>query len=164
LPGPHPDRELTHPAEHLVHRGHHIDTVDGDALPPGRAQRNVQHCPALGDVDLLAGEHGVDALAQARLLREPQQQAQRVVGDAVLRIVEVDAAGLESHPLAASGVIGEQVAQVDIAHLGVVIVQFLPGAAVEQRRRGFGHVNAFLSSVPSQHLRQTGCHRSPVNS
>src|SRR5215469_6452246 len=30
----HPSRELTHPVEHLVHRGHHIDTVDGDALAP----------------------------------------------------------------------------------------------------------------------------------
>ena len=60
-----------------------------------RAQRDVQHGAVLGDVDLLAAEHRVDALAQPRLLRQRQQQAQRLVGDAVLRVVEVDAGGLE---------------------------------------------------------------------
>ena len=40
-----------------------------------RAQRHVQHGAVLGDVDLVAAEHGVDALAQARLLGQLQQQA-----------------------------------------------------------------------------------------
>ena len=61
-----------------------------------RAQRDVQHGAVLGDVDLLAAEHRVDALAQARLARPAAtQQPQRLVGDAVLRVVEVEAGGLE---------------------------------------------------------------------
>ena len=46
-----------------------------DRAPRGRAQRDVQHGAVLGDVDLLAAEHGVDALAQAALLGELQRAA-----------------------------------------------------------------------------------------
>ena len=67
----------------------------------GRAQRDVQDGAVLGDVDLVAAEHGVDARAQAGLLGQLQQQLERLVGDAVLRVVEEEADGLERHPLAA---------------------------------------------------------------
>ena len=66
-------------------------TIDEDALVPRRAQRHVQHGAVLGDVDLIAAEHGVDALAQAALRGEVQQQTQRLVGDAVLGVVQVQA-------------------------------------------------------------------------
>ena len=39
-----------------------------------RAQRDVQHGAVLGDVDLLAAEHGVDPLAQAALLGQLHEQ------------------------------------------------------------------------------------------
>ena len=70
-------------------------------LIPRRAQRHVQHGAVLGDVDLLAAEHGVDALAQAALRGEVQQQAQRLVGDAVLGVVQVQADRLSREALAA---------------------------------------------------------------
>ena len=68
----------------------------------------MQHRAVLGDVDLLAAEHGVDAAAQAGFLGQLQKQLQRFVGDAVLRVVEEEARGLGRHPLAALGVIGEK--------------------------------------------------------
>ena len=56
-----------------------------------RAQRHVQDGPVFRDVDLLAPEHGVDARPQAGLLGQLQQQLERLVGDAILRVVEVEA-------------------------------------------------------------------------
>ena len=64
--------------------------------PSRRAQRHVQHGALLGDVDLLAAEHRVDALAQPDSSASSQQQLQRLVGDAVLRVVEIDAGGLDA--------------------------------------------------------------------
>ena len=61
-------RELGHPVEHLVHRRARRRRRRPGSLAPRRPQRDVQHGAVLGDVDLLAGEHRVDALAQAGLL------------------------------------------------------------------------------------------------
>ena len=69
-----------HLVEHRVDLGHDVLAVDDDRRVARRAQRDVQHRAVLGDVDLLAAEHGVDALAQARLLGELQQQPHRLVG------------------------------------------------------------------------------------
>ena len=77
----------------------------------------MQDGAVLGDVDLLAAEHRVDPPAQAGLLGELDEQPQRLVGDAVLRVVEVEPDRLDGHALAASGVVGEQLAQMDLGHV-----------------------------------------------
>ena len=51
-----------HPVEHLVHLGDDVDAVDDERRALRHAQRDVQHGAVLGDVDLLAREHRVDAL------------------------------------------------------------------------------------------------------
>ena len=56
--------------------------------PFGRAQGHVQHGPVLGDVDLLAAKHGVDALPQAGLLGQLEKQLEGFVGDAIFRVVQ----------------------------------------------------------------------------
>ena len=61
----------------------------------------MQHRPILRDVDLLAAKHGVDVLPQARLLGQRDQQPQRLVGNAVLRIIEEDSRALGRESLAA---------------------------------------------------------------
>ena len=68
----------------------------------------MQHGAILGDVDLVAAEHGVDAPAQVGLVGQPAQQRQRLVGDAVLGVVEKDAGRLGGQPLAACRVVREQ--------------------------------------------------------
>src|SRR5262249_48826923 len=88
----------------------------------------------LGDVDLLAAEHGVDAVAQAGGLGELDQQPHGLVGDAVLRVVEVQPHRLERQALAALGIVGEQLAQVHLAH-GLVV----GGEGAPRRRRGGAH-------------------------
>ena len=86
--------------------------VDDERRVARQAQRGVQDGPVLGDVDVVAAEHRLDALRSPRLVRELQEQRDRLVRDPVLRVVEVEPGGLGGQPLAAGGVGGEQVAQV----------------------------------------------------
>jgi len=67
-----------------------------EAVRAWRAQRDMQYGTILSDIDLLAAEHRIDALAQAALFGQPQQQFERLVGNAVLRVVEVNTFGLRS--------------------------------------------------------------------
>src|SRR5262252_6205835 len=59
-----PIGELRHLVEHCVDMRYDILAIDDDRGPPWRTQGNVQHSAVLGDVDLVAAEHCVDALAQ----------------------------------------------------------------------------------------------------
>src|SRR4051812_5404466 len=77
----------------------------------GGAQCDVQDGTALRGVDLLATEHGVDPAAEAGLLGELYEEPDRLVGDEVLGVIEVDAGRLGREPLAAQGVVGKQVSQ-----------------------------------------------------
>ena len=86
-------------------------------------QRHVQHRPVLADVDVLAGEHRVAAPLDVSLLRQLDQQLQRLVGDPVLGVVEEEAGALGDQALAAVGVLGEDLAQVAVADLGVVLLR-----------------------------------------
>ena len=49
-----------------------------------------------------------------------KQKLERLVGDAVLRVVQEDARGLGGHALAALGILGEEIPQVQVAALSVV--------------------------------------------
>ena len=69
--------------------GHHVLAIDDDRCSSRRAQGHVQDSAVFRDVDLLAPEHGVDALAQSGFLGELQEQLERFVGDAILRVIEV---------------------------------------------------------------------------
>ena len=56
-----------------------------------------------------------------------EQQLQRLVGDAVLGIVEIDAGGLDHQPLTAPAILGEELAEVKTPDLLVVSLQRRPG-------------------------------------
>ena len=88
--------EGDHAVEDGVHLGDDVDAADDERLARGLAQRDVQHRALLGRVDDVAAEHRRDALANAALARELDEQAHRLVGDAVLRVVEVQARGLDA--------------------------------------------------------------------
>ena len=106
-----------HSPQHLVHVGHDIVAITENLLASWCTQRHVQHGAVLGRVDLLSGEHRVDPLPQTACLREPDQQRERLVGDPLLRIVDMQAAGVEHKPFAAAGIVREELPQVR-AHLG----------------------------------------------
>jgi hypothetical protein len=76
--------------------------------------------PPLRQIDLLAPEHGIDPVAQADSLRQLEQELERLFGDAVLRVIEVDPTCLGGHVLAALWIICEQCSQMDVTNLGVM--------------------------------------------
>ena len=61
-----------------------------------------------------------------------EQEAQRLVGDAVLRVVEVDPGALGDEPVAARRILGEEIAQVEVTDLGVVPLERAPGSTFAQ--------------------------------
>ena len=95
-----------------MHLGDDVDTVDDERRVPRHAQRDVQHRPILGDVDVLAAEHRLGALAHAARVGERAEQRERLVGDAVLGVVEVPARDLDVEAIAAVRVVGEDRPQV----------------------------------------------------
>ena len=131
-PAADPVGERGHPVEHLVHLLDDVDAVDDQRRAARHPQRDVQHGAVLGDVDPLAGEHRLDPLRQPGLLGQRHQQLDRLVGDPVLRVVEIQAGALGDQPLAPRRVGGEQVAQMQILDVLVVPAQPLPASALGQ--------------------------------
>jgi hypothetical protein len=134
-----------HPVEHGVHIGHDIVAVDLDALALRCPQGDVQHRAVLGDVDVLAAEHRVDAVPQPALLGQRDEEAHRLVGHPVLRVVEPDAGRLRDHPLAAAGVVGEELAEVGLLDRGMVRLERLPRRLFAQGTHSFASSAGSLS-------------------
>ena len=127
--------EDRHPPEHRVNLCDDIDAVHDQRAAARHPQRHVQDRAVLGDVDPLAGEHRLDMGAQPGLLREREQQGERLVGDPVLGVVQVQARPLGCQPLPARGIIGEQLAQVHVADRLVVAGKLGPRGTLAQRSR-----------------------------
>ena len=94
---------------------------------PRHPQRDVEDGAVLGDVDPLAREHRVAPLGDACLLGERDEQPQRLVGDAVLRVVEEEAGRLDGEPLGTAGIGCEELAQMRLPQLRRVGRQGSPG-------------------------------------
>ena len=116
-----------------------IDAVEEDGLALGGAEGDVEDGAVLGDVDLLAGEHGLDAGFETRLLGELGEELEGLVGDAVLGVVEEDATELGGVAGSASGIVGEELAELLGLEGGVVVGEGLPGGALAERCDGCGH-------------------------
>ena len=94
-----------------MHLGHHVLTVNDDGCAARCAQGHVQDRAVFRDVDLVTPEHGVDARAQAGFLCQLQEEPERFVGEAILRVIEVETHRLGAQALAASGIIREELAE-----------------------------------------------------
>ena len=151
--GTHPLGELRHRVQHLVHVRHDVMAIDQDARIARRAQRHVQHRALLGDVDLVAAEHRIATLRHAALLRELQQQPHGLVGDAVLRIVEVQSGALCRQAFATARIIGEELPQVHVLDLLVMRGKCLPRRRLVWPPRICHCVLRSFCSIGS-----TGCH------
>ena len=91
-----------------MNTGHNVFAIHENGLPFGRAQSHVQDRALLRHVDLLAAEHRIDARAQSGFLRQLQQQLQGLIGNAILRVVEVNADGFGGKSLTTGGVIRKE--------------------------------------------------------
>ena len=115
-----------------------------------RAQGHVQHGAVFRDVDFVAPEHGVDPLPQAGFLRQLEEQLQGFVGDAVFRVIQVKARGLDGHPFAAFWVVREQFPQVQFANLLVMRGEGFPGRALGEWFEPVAILDAFHCSTARQ--------------
>src|SRR6267143_4344717 len=88
--------------------------------------------PVFRQVDLVAAKHRVDALTQARLLGESTEQLHRLVSDAILGVVEINADRLRRQPLATCRVVHEERAEVQLSDFFLVDLQRLPRGARSQ--------------------------------
>ena len=86
-----------HPIEHGVHVGVDVLAIDHQFLAARGAQCGVQHGATFGQVDALAGEHGVAPGFHPALTRQVGQQFERARVQAVLGIIEEQAGGIHRH-------------------------------------------------------------------
>ena len=123
-------------------------TIDA---PLRRPQRDVQRGALLGGVDLLAAEHRVDARGEAGGFRQREEEALRLVGDPLLRVVEVEARRLGGQAFAARRVGREELAQRALAELPLVRCQRLPRGT----RRPTRAAPAIIAASPGGLRRRT---------
>ena len=104
-----------------------VPAIDDHGLPRGHPERDVERRAILRHVHVLAAEHGLDALAQPALVCELQEQTHRVVGDPVLRVIQVQSSSVQREAIRAPGIGGEQLAQVQATDLGAMPLERSPG-------------------------------------
>lgn len=121
-------------------------------MPFGGVQGHVEDGSFLRDVDFVSAKHGIDAAAQARLFCQLQQERERLIGDAVLRIIEVDADGLSRHALPALWIVREECPKMPLPNCLVMGVRGLPCCTGGEWRDG-GHADSPLvcgALIPAQ--------------
>ena len=122
--------------------GHDVLAVDENMLIARRPERHMQHGPVLAHIDLCAREHRVPPRLDAARPGEAHEQANGLVRDAVLRIVEEKPGGLDGETFGAPCVAGKQGAQMLILDALVVPLKRFPLRQVRQRRgRSHGPVS-----------------------
>ncbi len=125
-------RERGHPVEHTMHFGDDVDAVHDELRIRRHPQCHVQDRPVFGHVDVLAPEHGVDAVPQTARLDQGEQEAQCLRTHPVLGVIEVPARRLHVH-LRAVRLLREQILQRALAHAGRVRGQRVPGCVSHGR-------------------------------
>ncbi len=128
--------ELAHLGEDGVHLGHHVLPVDDDGPVRAVAEGDVEDGAVLGAVDLLAREHPVAPVEHARLPGQIEEELHRLLGDAVLRVVDEHVGHLEREALEALRVGGEEIAHVHRQHRVAVGGERPPGRGFRQHAHG----------------------------
>ena len=112
-------------------RGHHILTVYDDGGSARGAQGDMQHGSFFRDIDLLAPEHGIDSRLQTGCFGKLKQKLESLVRDSILRIIQIDAQGLDRQTFAALGIIRKQIAEMCLLDALIVIFESFPGWAFD---------------------------------
>ena len=128
----HAVREVSHLVQDGMDQRHDVYSIYENLLLFRSSQSDMQDCPLLGNVDLFPAKHRIDARPQAGLFGEFEQQPNGLFGNAVLRVVEVDADRLNGEALPALGVLREQCFQIQVSILRGVSSKRLPGRAMSK--------------------------------
>src|SRR5262249_20697766 len=148
--------EIGHFIEHSVDIRYNVLAIDNNGGSSWRTQRNVQHSSVLGDVDLVAAKHRVDALAQTGLLRQFNEQPHCFFRDAVFRVIEIHTNRLRRQPLATLRIISEEIAQTPIVYLLVVRREAFPrGPFGERFNRRLHAAPPFIASLSVNRIAHT---------
>src|SRR5712691_3927287 len=128
LPGTtaHPVAKVCHLIEDGVDLGHYVLAINNDSCSSWRAQGHMQDSAVFRDVDFLAPEHGINTPPESGCIRELQEQLEGLVGDAILRVIEVDTYRFGRHTLAACGIIRKKLAQMELTDILMVSGEGLP--------------------------------------
>ena len=102
--------------QHGVDVRHDVPAIDQDRPIGAVAQRDVQDRAVLGGVDPVAREHARAPGLELACAGEVEQQPHRLLGDAVLGVVEQQVTRAQREPREPVGVGGEQLAQVHRGH------------------------------------------------
>src|SRR5207245_4446722 len=105
---------------------HDVLSVHNDRRILWRTQGRVQDRSLLCDVDLVPTKHGVDSRSQARLPGELKKQFEGFIGNAVLRVIEVQVYSLDRHTLTALRVVCKTLTQIELGNGLVVRREYLP--------------------------------------
>ena len=119
---------------------YHIFAVDQDRLSFRRPQGDVQNGAFFGRVDLLPAKHRIGPRPQSRFFGELQQQLQRLIGDAVFRVIQVDPRRLGSQTFASPGIFREQLPHMEALDLAVVRGKRIPAWSLRQGRCRCSHI------------------------
>ncbi len=95
-----------------MHVARDVLAVDLEMRARGHAQRHMQHGAVFGRVDVVAAEHGVPALLDVGGPGQRHEEAQRLVRDTVLGVVEAEVGCAGGHAVGSRFVAGKEVAQV----------------------------------------------------
>jgi hypothetical protein len=72
-----------------VHVRDDVVAIDENRLGSWRPQRHVKHGTILRDVDAIAAHHCIHVASNVTRLRESDEKSQGLVGDAMLRVIDV---------------------------------------------------------------------------
>ncbi|MOA07605.1 hypothetical protein D3C78_1273120 [compost metagenome] len=128
--------QFGHLVQHAVHFRHHIHAIHQHLVADRPAQCGMQHRAALGGVDHVATEHGLDGVVEVGVLGQLHQQVEGVLTDQVLREVEEQAAGAEGKALEAVRVFGEGLAHTEVLQFLAMRGERFPATQVSGIQRG----------------------------
>lgn len=129
---------------------HDVDTVDLHVPAADVAEGSVVDGALLGEVDLLAGEHGIALLLEAGLLGQLDEEVEGLIGQEVLGEVEEDvgAGGVVLEGTAelgeAVGVVGEGLLQDEVLADVVAVSLELGPRGKARSLRHFGQRSAMV--------------------
>jgi hypothetical protein len=87
----------------------------------------------LCDIDLVPAEHGFDPVSKAAVLRQLDEELERLVRDPILRVIQEQSGGLRCHALAAMGVFSKELTEMQLFDSGVVSLESFPRFTLGQR-------------------------------
>jgi hypothetical protein len=118
LPTPESIAKTGHLIEDFVDIRNDISPTEFDACISRRSQSRMEYGAIFCDVDRIASKHRFDRWPKLRLIGKCKKVLERLLIDAVFRVVEVDPLGFDTKDLSSLRVFAEQIPQMHSLDLG----------------------------------------------